>query len=71
MLQRTGLLQQRRESSDGGHTAPLFALVKKALAIASREDGVAWPRTSALTRWQVLCLSAAAAIAAALAPVFD
>jgi monoamine oxidase len=50
---------------------PLFAAVKKTLAVASREHGVVWPRTSALTRRQMLRLSAAAAGAAALSPVLD
>jgi NADPH-dependent 2,4-dienoyl-CoA reductase/sulfur reductase-like enzyme len=50
---------------------PLFAAVKKALAVASHENGVVWPRTSALTRRQLLRLSAAAAGAPALAPVLD
>ena len=50
---------------------PLFAAVKKALAVASHENGVVWPRSSALTRRQLLRLSAAAAGAPALAPVLD
>ena len=50
---------------------PLFAAVKKALALASRDDPVVGPRTSALTRRQMLRLSAAAAGATALAPVFN
>jgi len=50
---------------------PLFAAVKKALAVASHENGVVWPRTSALTRRQLLRLSAAATGAPALAPVLD
>src|SRR5690349_21502103 len=48
---------------------PLFAAVKKALAVASHKNGWVWPRTSALTRRQLLRLSAAAAGTAALAPV--
>jgi monoamine oxidase len=47
---------------------PLFAAVKKSLALASRERGVVWPRSSALTRRRLLRLSAAAAGAAVLAP---
>ena len=50
---------------------PLFAAVKKTLALASREHGVVWPRTSALTRRQMLRLSAAAVGAAALSLVLD
>ena len=50
---------------------PLFAAVKRALALASHENGLVWPRSSALTRRQLLRLSAAAAGAAALSPVLD
>ena len=50
---------------------PLFAAVKRALAVASHEQGLVWPRSSALTRRQMLRLSAAAAGATALAPVFN
>ena len=50
---------------------PLFAAVKRALAQASHEHGVVFPRSSALTRRSLLRLSAAAAGAAALAPVGD
>jgi monoamine oxidase len=50
---------------------PLFAAVKKALAVASHENGIVFPRTSALTRRSLLRLSAAAAGAAALLPVMD
>ncbi|MFZ2019034.1 MAG: NAD(P)/FAD-dependent oxidoreductase [Methyloceanibacter sp.] len=50
---------------------PLFAAVKRALAHASHEHGVVFPRSSALTRRSLLRLSAAAASAAALAPVGD
>jgi monoamine oxidase len=50
---------------------PLFAAVKKGLALSSRENGVAWPRTSALTRRRLLQLSAAVAGAAALSPVLN
>ena len=50
---------------------PLFAAVKKALAVASRDNSIVWPRSSALTRRQMLRLSAAAAGATALAPVFN
>ena len=48
---------------------PLFAAVKKALAQSFHERGLALPRASALSRRQMLRLSAAAAGAAALAPV--
>ena len=48
---------------------PLFAAVKKALSHSFRERGLAVPRASALSRRQMLRLSAAAAGAAALAPV--
>src|SRR6478672_10458738 len=50
---------------------PLFAAVKKALAAASLDQGIVWPRSSALSRRQLLRLSAAAAGAAALAPTLD
>ncbi len=50
---------------------PLFAAVKRALAQAAHEDGVVFPRTSALTRRSLLRLLAAAAGAAALAPITD
>jgi monoamine oxidase len=49
----------------------LFAAVKRAIAVASHEQGVVWPRSSALTRRQMLRLSAAAAGATALAPVLN
>jgi monoamine oxidase len=47
---------------------PLFAAVRKALALASRDHAIALPRQSALTRRRLLRLSAAAAGAAALSP---
>lgn len=50
---------------------PLFAAVKRALALASRDRAIALPRRSALTRRRLLRLSAAAAGAAALSPVID
>jgi monoamine oxidase len=50
---------------------PLFAAVRKALALASRDAGIGLPRTSALTRRRMMQLSAAAAGAAALTPVLD
>jgi monoamine oxidase len=50
---------------------PLFAAVKKALAITCRDRGIVLPRSSALSRRQLLRLSAAAAGAAALSPVLD
>ncbi len=50
---------------------PLFAAVKRALAQASHEHGIKWPRSSALSRRRLLRLSAAAAGAAALAPTLD
>jgi monoamine oxidase len=50
---------------------PLFSAVKRALAQASNDDGVVWPRSSALSRLQMLRLSAATAGAAALAPIPD
>jgi monoamine oxidase len=49
---------------------PLFAAVRKALAVASHEHGIALPRTSALSRRRLLKLSAAAARAATLSPAF-
>ena len=50
---------------------PLFAAVKKALVLASRDNSVVGPRTSALTRRTLLRSSAAAAGAAALSPLLD
>ncbi len=50
---------------------PLFAAVKKALVQAAYEDGIVFPRSSALTRRSLLRLSAAAAGAVALAPMTD
>jgi monoamine oxidase len=50
---------------------PLFAAVKRALAVASHESGVVVPRSSALSRRTLLRLSAAAAGAAALLPITD
>lgn len=50
---------------------PLFAAVKKALAVSFHDCGLAVPQSSALTRRRLLRLSAAAAGAAALAPVLD
>ncbi len=50
---------------------PLFAAVKKALALSSHDDAVVGPRSSALTRRRLLRLSAAAAGAATLSPVLD
>ena len=50
---------------------PLFAAVKKALALASRDNSVVGPRTSALTRRTLLRSSAAVAGAAALSPLLD
>src|SRR6185437_13725955 len=50
---------------------PLFATVRKALALASRDAGIELPRTSALTRRRMMQLSAAAAGAAAVTPVLD
>jgi monoamine oxidase len=47
---------------------PLFAAARRALALASRDHGIALPRQSALTRRRLLRLSAAAAGAAALSP---
>jgi monoamine oxidase len=48
---------------------PLFAAVKKALALSFHDQGIVLPRTSALTRRQLLRLSAAAASATALSPI--
>ncbi len=50
---------------------PLFAAVKKALAITCHDRGIVLPRSSALSRRRLLRLSAAAAGAAALSPVLD
>jgi len=50
---------------------PLFAAVKRALAQASHENGIVFPRSSALTRRSLLRLSVAAAGAAALLPITD
>jgi monoamine oxidase len=50
---------------------PLFAAVKKALAVACQDRGIVLPRSSALSRRRLLRLSAAAAGAAALSPVLD
>ena len=50
---------------------PLFAAVKKALAVSFHDCGLAPPRASALSRRRLLHLSGAAAGAAALAPVLD
>ena len=50
---------------------PLFAAIKKALAVSAHDNGVVWPRSSALTRRRLLRLSAGAAGAAALSPVLD
>ena len=50
---------------------PLFAAIKKALALSVRDDALIVPRTSALTRRRLLRISAAAAGAAALSPVLD
>src|SRR5689334_15110985 len=52
------------------HT-PLFAALKRALAIAAHEQGVVWPQSSALTRREMLRQAAAAAGATALAPVLN
>ena len=49
---------------------PLFAAIKKALARSARDAGIELPRSSALTRRRLLRLSAAAAGATALSPVF-
>ena len=51
-----------------GHTqcrVRLHLPVKKSLAIASHEKALAWPRSSAVTRRQMLRLSAAVAVAVA------
>jgi monoamine oxidase len=50
---------------------PLFAAVKKALAVTCQDRGIILPRSSALSRRRLLRLSAAAAGAAALAPILD
>ena len=50
---------------------PLFSAVKKVLALSSREAGIVLPRKSALTRRNLLRLSAAAAGAAALSPALS
>jgi monoamine oxidase len=50
---------------------PLFAAVKKALAVTCHDRGIVLPRSSALSRRQLLRLSAAAGGAAALSPVLD
>jgi monoamine oxidase len=50
---------------------PLFAAVKKALAVTCHDRGIVLPRSSALSRRRLLRLSAAAAGAAALSPVLD
>ena len=50
---------------------PLFAAVKKALAVSCQDRGLVLPRSSALSRRRLLRLSAAAAGAAALSPVLD
>src|SRR5262245_33971677 len=50
---------------------PLFAAVKKALAVTCQDRGLVLPRSSALSRRRLLRLSAAAAGAAALSPVLD
>src|SRR5262249_50592803 len=50
---------------------PLFAAVKKALTLASRDNSIVWPGSSALTRRRMMELSAAAAGAAVLSPVLD
>jgi hypothetical protein len=50
---------------------PLFAAVQKALARSLSDSSVVWPQSSALTRRKLLRLSAAAAGAAALSPVFE
>jgi monoamine oxidase len=49
---------------------PLFAAIQKALAKSARDAGIELPHSSALTRRRLLRLSAAAAGAAALSPVF-
>jgi len=50
---------------------PLFAAVKRALAVTCQDRGLVLPRSSALSRRRLLQLSAAAAGAAALTPVID
>ena len=50
---------------------PLFAVVRRALALASRDNSIVWPRSSALTRRRMMGLSAAAAGAAVLSPALD
>jgi hypothetical protein len=50
---------------------PLFAAVKKALAVTCQDRGIILPRSSELSRRRLLRLSAAAAGAAALAPILD
>src|SRR6478752_5720315 len=50
---------------------PLFAAVQKALARSLSDSSVVWPQSSALTRRKLLRLSAVAAGAAALSPVFE
>jgi monoamine oxidase len=50
---------------------PLFAAVKKVLAVTCYDRGIVFPRSSALSRRQMLRLSVAAAGAAALSPVLD
>ena len=50
---------------------PLFAAIKKALARSAHEHGFVLPQSSALTRRRLLRLSAAAAGATALSPVFE
>ena len=50
---------------------PLFAAVKRALVLASRDNSIVWPGSSALTRRRMMGLSAAAAGAAVLSPVLD
>ena len=49
---------------------PLFAAIQKALARSAHDAGIILPQSSALTRRRLLRLSAAAAGAAALSPVF-
>ena len=49
---------------------PLFAAIQKALARSARDAGIVLPQSSALTRRRLLRLSAAAAGATALSPVF-
>ena len=49
---------------------PLFAAIQKALARSARDAGIILPQSSALTRRRLLRLSAAAAGATALSPVF-